>query len=250
MYARRRRRAVPPTDARAITRRRWRRARPTSTSYGLRTDSHSRVAIACDRWRRCLRAVNVAPAHQKNTLSRNRQHFGVGFGTLVYAFAATAVLCEDIMRMTAKRLFWQQSHSSHRAVSSIHVRLMRHDAVSMTEINVYLLGRIFKTYNARVSRVSYCFVIPVSPCCVCSPEMCSTENIVGAKLMLAGVKLPVKSKEEPLLKEDTLERIKQTKGSSLKQASHQQIVLSFTIVLNDLSSSSTHLDEIRQKRTS
>lgn len=66
--------------------------------------------------------------------------------------------------------------------------------------------------------------------------MCSTENIVGAKLMLAGVKLPTKSKEEPLLKaEDTPERTKQTKGSSLKQVSHQQIILSFTIELNDLS---------------
>ncbi|XP_026818603.1 facilitated trehalose transporter Tret1-like [Rhopalosiphum maidis] len=45
-------------------------------------------------------------------------------------------------------------------------------------------------------------------------EMCSAENIMGSKLMIA-VKMP--SKDEPLLKEDTPELTKPTKGSSLKQ---------------------------------
>jgi hypothetical protein len=44
--------------------------------------------------------------------------------------------------------------------------------------------------------------------------MCSAENIMGSKLMIA-VKMP--SKDEPLLKEDTPELTKPTKGSSLKQ---------------------------------
>jgi len=47
--------------------------------------------------------------------------------------------------------------------------------------------------------------------------MCSGENIMGSKLILAGVKLPVKSKEVPLLKGDAFEPKKPTKGSSLKQ---------------------------------
>ncbi|XP_060866654.1 facilitated trehalose transporter Tret1-like [Metopolophium dirhodum] len=45
-------------------------------------------------------------------------------------------------------------------------------------------------------------------------EMCSAENIMGSKLMIS-VKMP--NKDEPLLKEDTPEPSKQTKGSSLKQ---------------------------------
>ncbi|KAF0748409.1 facilitated trehalose transporter Tret1-like [Aphis craccivora] len=45
-------------------------------------------------------------------------------------------------------------------------------------------------------------------------EMCSAENIMGSKLMIS-VKMP--NKDEPLLKEDTPELTKLTKGSSLKQ---------------------------------
>ncbi|XP_025199002.1 facilitated trehalose transporter Tret1-like [Melanaphis sacchari] len=45
-------------------------------------------------------------------------------------------------------------------------------------------------------------------------EMCSAENIMGSKLMIS-VKMP--NKDEPLLKEDTPELTKPTKGSSLKQ---------------------------------
>lgn len=59
--------------------------------------------------------------------------------------------------------------------------------------------------------------------CCFSPEMCSAENIMGSKLMLAGVKFPTKDKDEPLLKDDTLEPTKPTKGSSFKQVSlHHQ----------------------------
>lgn len=50
-----------------------------------------------------------------------------------------------------------------------------------------------------------------------STEMCSAENIMGSKLMLAGVKLATKNKEEPLLREYTPEPTKPTKGSSFKQ---------------------------------
>lgn len=54
----------------------------------------------------------------------------------------------------------------------------------------------------------------------CRPEMCSADNTVSAKLMLTGVKLPAKDKDELLLKgEDAPGWIKPIKGSSIKQVS-------------------------------
>lgn len=62
--------------------------------------------------------------------------------------------------------------------------------------------------------VSFLPSSPIVTCRCCSSEMCSAENIMGSKLMIS-VKMP--NKDEPLLKEDTPEPSKQTKGSSLKQ---------------------------------
>ncbi|XP_025423144.1 facilitated trehalose transporter Tret1-2 homolog [Sipha flava] len=48
-------------------------------------------------------------------------------------------------------------------------------------------------------------------------EMCSAENIMGSKLMLAAGIKSAKIKDEPLLKDDPFESTKLIKGSSLKQ---------------------------------
>jgi hypothetical protein len=49
--------------------------------------------------------------------------------------------------------------------------------------------------------------------------MCSAENIMGSKLMLAAGIKSAKIKDEPLLKDDPFESTKLIKGSSLKQVS-------------------------------
>lgn len=50
--------------------------------------------------------------------------------------------------------------------------------------------------------------------------MCSAENIMGSKLMLAAGIKSAKIKDEPLLKHDPFESTKLIKGSSFKQVSY------------------------------